>query len=583
VSDPDIKRRLAAILSADVAGYSRLMGTDEEATLATLGAWREVFDRLIARHDGRFVGSAGDSVLAEFASPVEATRCAVAVQHELAARNDELAEERRMRFRIGINLGDVMAKGGDLFGDGVNVAARLEALAEPGGICISGAVYDQVHGKLDLDFRDLGPQSVKNIAEPVRVYRIGGDMSEAPPAGDGPPLPDKPSVAVLPFNNMSADPEQEYFSDGISEDIITDLSKVSGLFVIARNSSFAYKGRSPNISDVSRELGVRFVLEGSVRKAANRVRINAQLIDGPTGGHLWAERFDRDLTDIFAVQDEVTQEIVKALKVTLTEDERARLSGRDKVNPEAYDCLVRGRDLMMQFTAEATNEACACFDKAIELEPGLAISYAGLSLAASGRYVNLWDNDAEAELAKSLDLANKAVDVDATEPMAHFALAVAEMWQKNLEAAERAAMKSLELDPNLAEGYGVLGRIRDYLGRPQEALEIFERVTRLNPFFPDLLLQFIGHAQFMLQRWDEAEATFKRRLLRRPQSDVTRVFLASVYGHTGRPDEARAMWAEALEANPRYSLERMRRVLPYKDPERFELVVHGLRKAGVVS
>jgi adenylate cyclase len=393
-------------------------------------------------------------------------------------------------------------------------------------------------------------------------------VGEKPTEGDGPPLPDKPSIAVLP--------------DGISEDIITDLSKVSGLFVIARNSSFAFKGSNPNIADVSRELGVRYVLEGSVRKAANRVRINAQLIDGPTGGHLWAERYDRDLTDIFAVQDEVTQEIVKALKVTLTEDEQARLSGRDKVDPEAYDCLARGRDLMLQFTAKATNEACTCFERVIELEPDLAIPYAGMSLAASGQYVNLWDGDSEAALARAIELAHKAIAVDATEPMAHFALAVAELWHKNLEAAERAAMKSVELDPNFAEGNGVLGRIRDYLGRPEEALEIFERVTRLNPFFPDLLLQFMGHAQFMLQRWNEAEASFNRRLVRSPHSDVTRVFLASLFGHTGRVDEARTMWAEALEVNPNYSLERMRSVLPYKDPERFELVVDGLRKAGVV-
>ena len=357
--ETNVRRKLAAILSADVAGYSRLMGEDEEVTLRLLSDYRGKIDTLIDAHEGRVVGRAGDSVMAEFGSAVEAVRCGVEMQDTLRARNEELELDRRMQFRIGINLGDVMIEGDDLFGDGVKVAARLEKLAPPGGLCISGTVFEQVRDRLPFDFEDLGEQSVKNITRPVHVYRVPlGQTAPGVADNKAPELPDRPSIAVLPFNNMSGDPEQEYFSDGITEDIITDLSKVAGLFVIARNSVFAYKGKSINVAEVGRELGVRHVLEGSVRKAGNRVRITAQLIDGADGGHLWADRYDRDLQDIFAVQDEVTQKIVAALQVKLSEGERARLAHKDTENLEAYDELLRGKQLFLEFTKESNLKAC---------------------------------------------------------------------------------------------------------------------------------------------------------------------------------------------------------------------------------
>ncbi len=341
-----VKRKLAVILAADVEGYSRLMGADEEATFKTLSAYREIIDGLIARHDGRIVGTAGDSVLAEFGSAVEAVRCAVEIQRELEKRNAELPEDRKMHFRIGVNLGDVMVEGDNLLGDGVNVAARLEGLAEPGGICLSGMVHQSIEGKLDLAFADLGEQQVKNIAKPVRAYKVLVEPGAAAATVSGPqprrsPVPDKPSIAVLPFINMSADPEQEYFSDGITEDLITDLAKISGLFVASRNAVFRYKGEAVEPQRVSQELGVRYVLEGSVRKAGDRVRISAKLIDPPTGYHVWAERYDRVLTEVFALQDEITAKIVTALEVKLPEGEQEQVARRYTENLEAYDYFLR--------------------------------------------------------------------------------------------------------------------------------------------------------------------------------------------------------------------------------------------------
>ena len=377
----DETRRLAAILAADVVGYSCLMGIDKSGTLGALKAHLgELVEPSIAAHHGRIVKTTGDGVLAEFASVVDAVQCSVEVQTAMATRKAGLAEDRRIEFRIGINLGDVIVEGEDIYGDGVNVAARLEGLAEPGGICISRAARDQVRDKLSLDLKDLGEQAVKNIARPVRAFNVRLEAPVPASLEEAPKLPDKPSIAVLPFDNMSGDPEQEYFSDGIAEDIITDLSKVSGLFVIARNSSFAYKGKSPNVRDVCRELGVRTVLEGSVRKAGNRVRINAQLIDGQDGGHLWAEHFDRDLDDIFAVQDEVTHEIVAALKVQLKPDERTRIGRGGTGNMEAHDLCLKARERAQQFTANADAEARTMLERAVALDLDFTVAHAELAL-----------------------------------------------------------------------------------------------------------------------------------------------------------------------------------------------------------
>src|SRR5919106_1380973 len=374
-----VTRKLAVIVAADVAGYSRLMAADEEGPLATRNAGRQVIDEMIARHHGRIFTTAGDSVMAEFASAVEAVRCAAAIQQEIERRNADLPEPRRMLFRVGVHLGDVMVGGDNLFGDGVNVAARLEGVAEPGGICISGAVYDQIRNKVDLTFEDLGERSLKHIGQPVRVFGVRRDGAAAPG-----PLPERsaetaparpsalPSIAVLPFANLGGDPEQEYFADGITEDLITELSRFQELRVIARNSVLTYKSKPVRVQEVGRDLGVRYVLEGSVRKAGARVRITAQLIDAATGHHLWAERFDRDLADIFEVQDEVASRIVATLAGKLGESERRRARSLQTDNPQAYDCVLRGRELWYRFTPEANREARRLYEKAIELDPDYA-------------------------------------------------------------------------------------------------------------------------------------------------------------------------------------------------------------------
>ncbi len=427
------QRRLSAIVAADMVGYSRLMRADQSGTLARLKALRnEVFDPLVAEFGGRIVKTTGDGFLIEFPSVVDALQSTIEIQRAMASRNVAEPEERRIEFRAGVNLGDIIVDGDDIYGDGVNVAARLEKLAEPGGICISGKVHDEVRDKLETAFADLGEQVVKNIDRAIRVWgwrEDGPEPRDAPaPAGEALALPDKPSIAVLPFENMSGDPEQEYFSDGIAEDIITDLSKISGLFVIARNSAFAYKGQNPDVRQVCRDLGVRYVLEGSVRKAGGRVRINAQLIDGSTGGHLWAERYDRDLEDIFAVQDEVTREIVEALEVELTAGERRRREGRGKVDPEAYDCLVRARTCLFQFSAEGLVESRAMLERAIELDRGFAPAYALLSLVHCMEYANGWNDPGPDHLTRALELAHKARESDEHEPQAYHALALTQMW-----------------------------------------------------------------------------------------------------------------------------------------------------------
>ena len=409
-----------------------------------------MLDPLIVRHQGRIFKELGDATLAEFGSAVNAVECAAELQQAMAAANADVPEESRIVLRIGVNLGDVMIEGNDLYGDGVNVAARLEGLAEPGGVAISDRVHEHLRGRIGIDFIDRGMHEVKNIQRPVHVWAWSPDMS----AGDSLQTErraddaDQPSIAVLPFDNMSGDPEQGYFADGITEDIITDLSKVSGLFVIARNSSFAYKGKSPDVRQVSRELGVRYVLEGSVRRAASRIRINAQMIDGATGGHLWAERYDRDLSDIFAVQDEVTRTIVGALKVKLTEGEEARRETRERISPEAYDLLVRARATMMQLRPEAALAARGMLEQVIEMGSGLALAYARLSILTFAEYVNLWNGATEENLHRGLKLAEKAIAADPNEPQGHLAMALALAWLRRLDEAELQADRAVELGPN---------------------------------------------------------------------------------------------------------------------------------------
>ena len=583
----DLRQRLAAILAADVAGYSRLMAADERATVAALDAARIVFRRHIESTQGRVIDMAGDSVLAVFETATGAVAAALSIQKELSLSGEQVPEDRRMRFRIGVHLGDVMEKAdGTIYGDGVNIAARLEGLALPGGITVSESIRTAVKAKIGASFEDQGEQTVKNIAEPVRAYRVVPEGAAAGAAGATAeaklPLPDKPSLAVLPFTNMSGDPEQEYFADGITEDIITDVSKISGLFVIARNSTFVFKKQSVDVKDVGRRLGVRHVLEGSVRKAGMKVRINVQLIDAQTGGHIWAERYDRAIEDIFVLQDEVTRRIVEALRLSLTGGEQARRGERGKVNPEAYDYLIRGRSCLLQFSAQAAAEARTMLERALAIDPGLKQAYGYLAILYDTEYLNGWNNPSVDYLERALSLARKGCEENEFDAECQNAVALTLMWLRRLDEAQSAARRAIELDPNLANAHGGLGNTLHFAGQHEQAIESFERALRLDPEM-NLWIHACGRAQFALERYDEAEATFKRRLIHMPKSDVTRAYLASLYGHTARPAEARNIWHELMAINPQYTIEHTVRILPYSNPAPLEQFVEGLRKAGLAS
>ncbi|MGX9146609.1 adenylate/guanylate cyclase domain-containing protein [Mesorhizobium sp. 128a] len=585
-------RKLAAILAADVVGYSRLASADEDRTLARLRALRsDLIDPTITVHNGRVIKRTGDGALVEFRSVVDAVRCAVEIQNGMLERNAGVPQDRRIEFRIGIHLGDVVEESdGDLMGDGVNIASRLEGVASPGAICLSEDAYRQVKARLDLSVSDLGSTQLKNIAEPIRVYSLqvgaGTKAAATPepaaslPAAAAPP---KLSIAVLPFANMSGDAEQDYFADGISEDIITALSKLSQLFVIARNSSFTFKGQNVHVQEVGAKLGVRHVLEGSVRKSGNRVRITAQLIDAISGGHLWAERFDRELTDIFAVQDDVTQQIVGALALNLTEGDRQRLAPEHPRNAEAYDCFLRGRELWHRLTKETNVAARDVLQRAIDLDPNFASAHAFLALTHGLDYLNRWSASPPESMAQAEEVATRAVTLDGSDPWAHWALAIAKLYTRRHDGAVDEAERAIVLNPNFAEGHVSLGEALYYSGRPEEALESFARAKTLNPYFPDVLLHFQALAAFQLGRYEEAVDLLLQRLARNAVTDVSRALLAACYGHLGRLEEAHAAWQELLRVNPDYSLEYRRKVLPYKNPADFDLMVDGLRKAGVVQ
>ena len=579
-----MERRLAAILAADVVGYSRLIGTDEEGTLERLKAHlRELIEPLIAEHQGRIFKTMGDGVLVEFASCVKAVRCAIEVQHGMAHRNVDVPREQRIEFRIGINLGDVIVEEGDIYGDGVNVAARLESIAEPGAVYVSGAVCDFMPDKSEIVVEDLGERPLKNIAKPVRVFCIKRpDRSmRAPQATASPPVPAKPSIAVLPFTNMSGDPEQEYFSDGMTEDLITDLSKVSGLFVIARNSSFSYKGRSAKVQEIGRDLGVRFVLEGSIRKAGNRVRITAQLIDAGSGGHVWAERFDRELTDIFSTEDEVVEKIVGALKVKLTAAEGRRLRQRDTANLEAYESWLLAREFLARSTRESVAQARTMHRRAIEIDPNFAAPHAGIALAAVAEYSSGWASDPARALDEAERWARRAIELNDQEPVSHMALGNVLLWRRDHEGALAEFRRMISLDPNFAQGHTATAIALTYAGRAAEALEPIATAMRLDPYYSSIVLHFLAQANFSLGRYETAAQHLVDRIARTPGTDSSRALLASCYGHLGRAEEARAVWAELLKVNPDFSLTQRERVLPYKDPNDFQRIAQGLAKAGL--
>jgi adenylate cyclase len=581
-----VERKLTAILSADVKGYSRLMGEDEVGTLRTLTAHREVTDSLIQQHRGRIVGTAGDSVLAEFASAVDAVQCAVEIQRALRTKNAELPTDRRMEFRIGINVGDVIVEGPQIYGDGVNIAARLEALADGGGICISGTVYDQVENKLTLGYEYLGEQAVKNIAKPVRVYRVvePGNTTTVQGKSEVPspllPLPDKPSLVVLPFVNMSGDPAEEYFSDGITEDITTDLSRISSLFVISRSSAFTYKGKAVKVQDISREMGVRYVLEGSVRRANDRVRITAQLIDAPTDHHLWAERYDRPLTDIFALQDEIVQKIVTTLKLQLTLLEQGLLIRKTTDNVEAYDFYLRGMESVWRFTKEANVQARQMYEKALELDPNYASAYASLSMSYMLDWIFQWSLDPQT-LVRAAEMAQKAIALNDSLPQAHTTLGYVYLWQKQHDQAIAAVKQAIALDPNFAQAYVNLGHFLVYAGRPEETVELVKKAMRLNPHYPAIYLLTLGNGYFFTGQYEEALAAYKTLGIHSPNLPVVHAGLAMTYSMLNREEEAQAEAAEAARLNPQLSLEVVKLLFPFKDPAALEFMLAALHKAGL--
>jgi TolB-like protein/class 3 adenylate cyclase/cytochrome c-type biogenesis protein CcmH/NrfG len=623
----EVKRKLTAILSADVKGYSRLMGEDEEATVRTLNVYKEVMAKLIQQHHGRVVDAPGDNVLAEFGSVVDAVRSAVEIQRELKARNADLPENRRMEFRIGVNLGDVIEDGEQILGDGVNIAARLESLSEAGGICISGTVFDQVRNKLELGYDYLGEQSVKNIALPVRVYKVLMEPEEAgkvtgekkakprkwqkpvsillailivvaavvviwrlylhptrPPVEVASndkmafPLPDKPSIAVLPFVNMSEDPKQEFFSDGMTEEIITTLSKSPYLFVIARNSTFIYKGKPVKVKQVSEELGVRYVLEGSVRRSGEKVRITAQFIDALTGYHLWAERFDRDLKDIFALQDEIAFKIMKSVheKLELTSTRKA---GRGTRNVEAFLKILEGREYLFRATMENNVLARKLFEEGITLDPNFASAYVGLAWTYMADA--LFGKSRMESITRAIELGQKAISMDESEAGAHASLGYFYTYAGQFDKAVAHAERGLALDPNSFEVLFNSGAALALSGRPEEAIPLLHKGLRLNPFAPSLCFVTLSVAYRMAGRFDEAVDQAKRAVERNPKDLVAYLALASGCILTGREREARAAAAEVLKMNPAFSVEQFARRLPFKDKSFVDRSIDAWRKAGL--
>ena len=632
---PGMTRKLAAILSADVAEYSRLMGEDEEATIRTVTAYRDVMAALVRQHRGRVVDAPGDNLLAEFASVLDAVQCAVAIQRELHARNTALPPPRRMQFRLGLNLGDVIPDGERIYGDGVNIAARLEGLAEPGGICISGTVYDQVATKLPLTYKFLGQQTVRNIARPVRAYRVqaaagpadrkgrlrnrrgarlapkvavwlvglllvlGGGVASwrlfVPPSLLT-PVPAKPSIAVLPFVNMSGDPEQEYFSDGMTEDLITELSTLSGLFVIARNSVFTYKGKAVKPEQVSRELGVRYMLEGSVRTAHNRMRITAQLVDTTTGYHLWAQNYDRDLHDIFAVQEEIARRITQALAVRLTMQEDKHMGRPYTSSPIAWEYFMRGAELYRRFTPQENAQARALFEKAIDLDTEFARAYA--NLAATHRQdwtYDAWTQDRETAEELAYRLAHEAVELARRElepkPSLPYALhqwGYVLLYRRQHQEASAAAEEAVQRNPNYADGYALGAQVLIYQGKPEAALRKTQEAIRLNPNYPFFYDYHRGQAYYVWgfltegtdadasrRYYEQAETHLREALGKNKNFRSARVYLLAVLSElgqrmrgAGRDDEAQAREAQARDEMA--TLRAMVRPRTSQDPEQFE-------------
>ncbi|MGB0748270.1 MAG: adenylate/guanylate cyclase domain-containing protein [Magnetospiraceae bacterium] len=585
-AEKSTQRRLSAIMAADVVGYSRLMAQDEAKTLAALNHHREtLFSPLVAQRNGRIVKLMGDGVLVEFISVVDAVQCAKDVQEAMARH--ALADN--IVLRIGINLGDIILQENDIFGDGVNVACRLEQLARPGGMCISSVVKESVGDRLNIAFEDGGEVRVKNIDRALRVFHWRPSETADSPAAQAQTVTPSSrdaarSIAVLPLDNMSGDPEQEYFSDGISEDIITDLSKVSGLTVIARNSSFAYKGKAIDLRQVGRELGVTHVLEGSVRRVGQRVRINTQLIDAATGSPVWADRFDRDLTDIFAVQDEVTLEIVNALKIQLSPAELAKITDVGTANISAHEDYMRMRGFLFfpGMNAEGWKNAVFYGERALTKDPNYADCYAMLALMHLLDYHNHWSNRSDQEaMQDAFELANKAISLRPDDVWPNHAVAVVARWQGHLDDAATRMQKAMSNTADYSLGWFTKGEIELAMGQLAPAIEDFERAIRLDPSVRHQYMQFLAMAHFLSGNFETAALLLQERVLLVKDTDIGRAWLAAALGHLGEGDKARAVWREMLDINPSFSITQRLARLTLADPTHEAMVMAGLAKAGL--
>jgi len=626
MAEEGFKRKLTAILSADVVGYSRLMEDNEEATIQTLNTYRNSMTTLIQQHRGRVVDTTGDNLMAEFSSVVDAVKCAVETQKEMNERNADLPKNRRMIFRIGVNLGDIVEEDDRIYGDGVNIAARLEGLAEAGGICISRTAYDQVKNKLEIGFEYLGEHSVKNISEPVHVYRVliepeavgkvigekrkekrrltiaivavlltvsGGligwylyiEQSKkiAPASVENMafPLPEKPSIAVLPFANMSDDPGKEYLNDGITEQIITSLSKVPRLFVISRTSTFSYKGRPVKVQQVAEELGVRYVLEGSIQQSGNKIRITAQLIDALTGRHLWAQRYERDYKDIFALQDEITLKILNEIGVKLTEGERIRSHVTETTNLDAYEKALEGVTYLRAFNIENNATARRLAQEAIALAPEY---YLGYNLLAAVNIMDVWLGSSESipkSLAQATELLQKAIDLDENNDQAYSLLCHIYGMQRQFDKAVAVGEKAIEVNPNSDAAYVWLAMPLRWMGEAEKAIELHKKAMRLCPFPPSFYYLNLGNAYRTAGRCEEAIAEYKKALQLTPQNMPVFEGLTICYGLLGREEESRAAAAEILKLNPKFSIKLTTKLNPYVNKELVEHWNDILRKAGI--
>ena len=590
MTEEHVERRLAAILAADMVGYSRLMGRDEEGTLAALKALRKtLIDPKITEHRGRIVKTTGDGMLVEFVSVVDAVRCAVEVQRGMSERNAEVSAESRIQFRIGINVGDIISDSNDIYGDGVNVAARLEALAEPGGIFVSRNVFDQVRDKLSFSFEDMGEQTVKNIARPIGVHRIHlyentgaaivkpASSHAKPKASDS----DRPTIAVLPFVNMSGDPEQEYFADGISEDIITGLSKLRWFFVIARNSSFTYKGKAVDVKRVARELGVRYVLEGSVRRGGNRLRITAQLIDAATGNHLWADRYDGDLTDVFALQDEITRKVVAAIEPKLLEAEGVRSQSRSPEDLDAWDMVIRANSLFWRLTTAEIEAAISILKQAVERFPDYAPAHSMLAflLLVSG-YVGC--NVMDQQVKQAAPFAARASELDNSDPWAHLALGFLAFFRRRTDEAAEEFQRALDLNPNFAAAHGYLGWALAFDGRTDQAIAHLELAIRMSPHDPQNAIFNTGIAvvHYLSGRFTESVDFGRKALQQRSGFTASNRICVASLAQAGQIDEARAALARLKEMHPDLSIAWIEKYVPYT-PGPMVKFIEGMRKAGL--